>query len=64
MVIAATNDQRVDRAIFREAKIRKILVNAVDAPAQCDFYFPAIVRRGNLQVAISSSGKALCLPKK
>jgi len=64
LVIAATNDSAVNQAIFTEAQRRGVLINAVDAPAQCDFYFPAVVRRGRLQVAISTSGESPAFAQK
>jgi precorrin-2 dehydrogenase/sirohydrochlorin ferrochelatase len=56
LVIAATSDHRVNELVFREADRRGILCNAVDQPPHCHFYFPAIVRRGALQIAISTAG--------
>ena len=35
-----------------------ILCNAVDDPPFCDFYFPSVVRRGDLQIAISTAGES------
>jgi uroporphyrin-III C-methyltransferase / precorrin-2 dehydrogenase / sirohydrochlorin ferrochelatase len=57
-VIAATNDPDVNAAIYRESIRRGILVNSVDDPPHCDFYFGSVVRRGDLQVAISTSGES------
>ena len=56
LVIAATSDDAVNELVFREADRRGILCNAVDQPQRCHFYFPAIVRRGDLQIAISTAG--------
>lgn len=61
LVIAATSDSAVNRAVFLEAQSRNILCNAVDDPPHCDFYFPAVVRRGDLQIAISTSGQSPAL---
>ena len=58
LVIAATNSRDVNAAIFREAGQRNILCNVVDDPEYCDFYYPAVVRRGDLQLAISTNGQA------
>jgi precorrin-2 dehydrogenase / sirohydrochlorin ferrochelatase len=56
LVIAATSDEELNELIFREADRRGILCNAVDQPPRCHFYFPAVVRRGALQIAISTAG--------
>lgn len=56
LVIAATNKQDINRRIHADARARGVLVNVVDDPQYCDVIFPAIVRRGPLQIAISSSG--------
>jgi precorrin-2 dehydrogenase/sirohydrochlorin ferrochelatase len=64
LVVAATNSSELNGIIFREAQQRNILCNAVDAPAHCDFYYPAIVRRGDLQIAISTAGKSPALAQR
>ena len=56
LVIAATSDDSVNELVYREADRRGILCNAVDQPPRCHFYFPAVVRRGALQIAISTGG--------
>ena len=56
IVVAATDDAALNARIAEEAKLQNILVNVVDAPELCDFIFPALVRRGALQIAISTSG--------
>jgi precorrin-2 dehydrogenase / sirohydrochlorin ferrochelatase len=56
LVIAATADEAVNEFVYREADRRGILCNAIDQPARCHFYFPAVVRRGDLQIAISTNG--------
>ncbi|MGC1424884.1 MAG: siroheme synthase CysG [Terracidiphilus sp.] len=58
IVIAATNDPEVNATVYREAGRRGILVNSVDDPPHCDFYFGSIVRRGDLQIAISTAGES------
>jgi siroheme synthase-like protein len=58
LVIAATSDARVNQQIFQEAQSRGILANVVDVPELCDFYYPAVVRRGALVVAVSSQGES------
>ena len=56
LVFAATGDSEVNRRIVSDAKAKGILVNAVDDPPHCEFYTPAVLRRGALTVAISSAG--------
>jgi precorrin-2 dehydrogenase/sirohydrochlorin ferrochelatase len=64
VVIAATSDDAVNDLIFREADRRGILCNAVDQPPRCHFYFPAVVRRGALQIAISTAGLSPSLARR
>ncbi len=58
LVIAATNDREVNRKISEEARKKGSLVNIVDDQGLSDVYFPAILRRGNLLVGISTGGKS------
>jgi precorrin-2 dehydrogenase len=58
VVIAATDNAQLNHRVYREAVARGRLVNVVDDPAHCDFYFGSIVRRGALQVAISTAGES------
>jgi precorrin-2 dehydrogenase/sirohydrochlorin ferrochelatase len=64
LVIAATSSRDVNGAIFREAHQRNILCNVVDDPEFCDFYYPAVVRRGDLQLAISTNGRSPALAQR
>jgi precorrin-2 dehydrogenase/sirohydrochlorin ferrochelatase len=56
LVIAATDSGPVNRAVYQEARESGALSNAVDDPDYCDFYAPAVVRRGDFQIAISTGG--------
>jgi len=56
VVIAATSVLGVNQDVFHEADAQGILCNAVDDPERCHFYYPAVVRRGPLQIAISTAG--------
>ena len=64
IVIAATNDSKVQQAVFEEAERRGILCNVVDYPPRCNFYTPAVVERGDLKIAISTSGRSPSLAGK
>ncbi len=63
LVIAATNDEDVNRLVFNEARSRHLPVNVVDNPELCDFIFPSIVDRSPIVVAVSSSGKSPMLAR-
>jgi precorrin-2 dehydrogenase/sirohydrochlorin ferrochelatase len=64
LVIAATNSEQVNRAVYREAREDGALCNAVDDPAFCDFYAPAVVRQGDFQIAVSTGGHSPALAQK
>lgn len=57
-VIAATDVPEVNAAVYREATKQHILCNSVDDIPNCDFFFGSVVRRGALQIAISTSGES------
>lgn len=63
IVIAATNDPGVNVQIWEEASDKNILTNVVDDPAHCNFIAPAVVRRGEMTIAISSGGNAPALSR-
>jgi len=58
LVVVATSSTAVNELAFLECQARGILCNAVDVPDQCDFFYPAVVRRGDLQIAISTAGQS------
>jgi precorrin-2 dehydrogenase/sirohydrochlorin ferrochelatase len=64
LVVAATATNEVNRAVYAEANAAKILCNAVDDPPFCDYYFPSVVRRGELQIAISTAGESPALAQR
>jgi precorrin-2 dehydrogenase/sirohydrochlorin ferrochelatase len=64
LVVVATSSRELNQLIYREAQGRRILCNIVDVPEQCDFYYPAVVQRGDLQIAISTSGQSPSLAQK
>ena len=64
LVVAATSSAETHEQIFRHARRRGVLCNVVDDPERCDFYYPAVVRRGALQIAISTSGRSPALAQR
>ena len=64
LAIAATDLQPVNHTVAEEARARGILVNSVDDPPDCDFFYPSVVRRGDLQIAISTAGKSPALAQR
>ncbi|MGA8940187.1 MAG: bifunctional precorrin-2 dehydrogenase/sirohydrochlorin ferrochelatase [Acidobacteriaceae bacterium] len=64
LVVAGTDVAEVNRAVFAEAEAAGVLCNAVDDPPFCDFYFPSVVRRGELQIAISTAGESPALAQR
>lgn len=64
LVVAATSSLEVNDAVYRQSQARQILCNVVDDPGRCDFYYPAVVRRGALQVAISTEGQSPALAQR
>jgi precorrin-2 dehydrogenase/sirohydrochlorin ferrochelatase len=64
LAVVATASRDLNASIYREAQQRGILCNVVDVPEYCDFYYPAVVRRGDLQIAISTNGQSPSLAQK
>jgi uroporphyrin-III C-methyltransferase/precorrin-2 dehydrogenase/sirohydrochlorin ferrochelatase len=58
LVIAATDDREVNSRVFSDADGAGVWVNVADDPELCSFHLPARVRRGPLQLAVSSAGQA------
>jgi siroheme synthase (precorrin-2 oxidase/ferrochelatase) len=56
LVIAATSEPSFNARVARACRRRKIWVNVVDEPGLCDFYVPAVLERGPLQIALSTGG--------
>jgi siroheme synthase-like protein len=63
LVIAATGVTAVDDAVVEAARRHRALVNAVDRPARCDFIYGSVLRRGELQIAVSTGGRAPALAR-
>jgi uroporphyrin-III C-methyltransferase/precorrin-2 dehydrogenase/sirohydrochlorin ferrochelatase len=64
VAIAATDRPEVNAAVYRGAVERNILCNSVDDIPNCDFFFGALVSRGELQIAISTSGESPALAQR
>ena len=61
LVYSATGKPEVDRSVSQQARLRGVPCNAIDDPSYCDFYSPAVVQRGDLQIAISTNGQSPAL---
>ena len=64
LVIAATSSTELHERVFEEASRRAVLCNIVDVPPLCDFYYPSVVQRGALQIAISTAGQSPALAQR
>ena len=64
LVIGATDRDDVNEKIYRDSRSRGILVNIVDEPARCNFIVPAIFRRKDLLIAVSTGGKSPALARR
>lgn len=64
LAVVATASRALNGSIYRAAQLRGVLCNVVDDPAYCDFYYPAVVRRGDLQIAISTNGQSPSLSQR
>ena len=62
-VIAATNNESLNKQIAEQANLQGILVNVVDKPDICDFIFPSILERGPITVAVSTGGSSPVLAR-
>src|SRR6266853_607791 len=64
LVVAATSSTELHEHIFAQATQRGVLCNIVDVPPLCDFYYPSVVQRGALQIAISTAGESPALAQR
>ena len=64
LAIIATASRTLNERIYDEAQRRGILCNVVDVPDLCDFFYPSVVRRGDLQIAVSTAGNSPSLAQK
>ena len=64
LAVVATASRSLNELVYREAQQRGVLCNVVDVPELCDVFYPAVVRRGDLQIAISTAGQSPSLAQK
>ncbi|MGA2509130.1 MAG: bifunctional precorrin-2 dehydrogenase/sirohydrochlorin ferrochelatase [Candidatus Acidiferrales bacterium] len=64
LVVAATPSPTLHAEIYKQARRRAVLCNVVDDPERCDFYYGSVVRRGSLQIAISTGGHSPALAQR
>jgi precorrin-2 dehydrogenase/sirohydrochlorin ferrochelatase len=64
LAIAATDDRPVNEAVAAEGRALGVLVNVVDVPDLCDFYVPASISRGQLEITVSTGGASPMLAKR
>jgi precorrin-2 dehydrogenase / sirohydrochlorin ferrochelatase len=64
LAIVSTNSRTLNERVYHEAERRGVLCNVVDVPDLCDFFYPSVVRRGDLQIAVSTAGKSPSLAQK
>jgi siroheme synthase-like protein len=63
LAFVATDTGEVNAAVAREARERGVWINAADDPARCTFILPALVRRGDLTVAVATGGSSPALAR-
>ncbi len=64
LAVVATASRTLNERVYLEAQQRGVLCNVVDVPDLCDFFYPAVVQRGDLQIAISTAGQSPSLAQK
>lgn len=62
-MIAATDDEKINKKVSEICFKKNILVNTVDRKEYCNFYFPSIVKKGDIVVGVSSGGKSPVLAR-
>lgn len=58
IVLTATDDRELNRAVVEECRKRKIPVNTADDKTLCDFYFPAVAEKDGVVIGLNSGGKS------
>jgi precorrin-2 dehydrogenase / sirohydrochlorin ferrochelatase len=63
LVIGATDDEALNRRIHADAEARRVLCNIADRPESCNFILPSILKRGDLIITVSTSGRSPAFAK-
>lgn len=58
MVVAATGSREVNHRVAQFCRERRIPVNVADAPEECTFFFPAVVKKGDISIGVNTGGKS------
>lgn len=64
LVVAATNDRKLNALVSAYCLKKNILINVVDSPRECNFILPSVFRRGSLAISVSTDGLSPALAKK
>ena len=64
LTVVATSSRPLNERVYFEAQRHGVLCNVVDVPDLCDFFYPSVVRRGDLQIAVSTSGQSPSLAQR
>ena len=64
LIVAATSSPEVHEVVWRAARRANVLCNVADDPERCDFFYGAVVRRGALQIAVSTGGRSPALAQR
>ncbi|MSQ61140.1 MAG: bifunctional precorrin-2 dehydrogenase/sirohydrochlorin ferrochelatase [Dehalococcoidia bacterium] len=64
LCMIATDDGVANAEVARDCRKQRVLVNAADDPPNCDFILPSVLRRGDLQIAVSTGGRSPALSRK
>jgi precorrin-2 dehydrogenase / sirohydrochlorin ferrochelatase len=64
LAVVATSSRTLNERVYHEAQRLGVLCNVVDVPELCDFFYPSVVRRGDLQIAVSTAGQSPSLAQK
>jgi precorrin-2 dehydrogenase/sirohydrochlorin ferrochelatase len=64
LAIVATSSRELNQSAYAEAQRHGVPCNVVDVPEYCDFYYPAVLQRGDLQIAVSTNGQSPSLAQR